>query len=281
MDSGPNINHIEQSKQATGQKVSTEENSENSLEEDFIYIGSPIAIMWFDFLMYPQSSIYAKSWSLMLCSIVVLRIIGIGFESCDGPNQYYHRSVDHAQYPWLLTEPQYFQLYVACMTPLLLDAFLRLVIIFLIFLEPENQPIYQRFISDKTEIVLFFVDVFCMIPFLVNVSYVHPNDMTLSQAPEITLRIMELGITGRVFRLVRYIPAIRAVSIALTNSFEHLVLPLFFFFAFNITTGVFFYFAEPCYNMDVCPWTSLFQTSFYSVVTMTTSKLHLPILRSR
>jgi hypothetical protein len=254
-------------------KNNTTEDSDDSFdEEEYINIGSPIAIMWYDFLMHPQSSIYANAWSMLLCSVVALRIIAIGLESCNGPNQFYHRPTVHPQFPFLLTEPQYFQLYIACMTPLLLDAFLRLVIIFLVSFEPENQPIFQRFVSDRTEVVLFFVDVLCMIPFLTNVGYVHPKDVTLSQAPEIALRIMELGITGRIFRVVRNFPAIRAVSIALTNSFEHLVLPLFFFFAFNITTGVFFYFAEPCYNVDKCPWTSLFQTSFYSIVTMTTSK---------
>jgi hypothetical protein len=245
-------------------------------EEDFFSIGSPIAIMWYEYLMNPQSSVSAMVWSYLLIALVFLRIICLLLESCDGPNQFYDRSIDRARYYFLLTEPQYFQLYCACMVPMLFDSIMRIVLVVLITFEPENYPIYKRFIADKTEIALFLMDVVCVIPFLVSAISLHPQDMlSLPQASSIFLSILELLMTGKIFRLVRFIPAVRAVSIALTNSFEHLVLPLFFFFAFNITTGVFFYFAEPCYNVDTCPWTSLFQTSFYSIVSMTTSKWFL------
>jgi hypothetical protein len=164
------------------------------------------------------------------------------------------------------------------MVPMLFDSAMRIILVFLLTFEPENYPIYKRFIADKTEIALFLMDVLCIIPFLVSAISLHPQDMlSLPQASSIFLSILELLMTGKIFRLVRFIPAVRAVSIALTNSFEHLVLPLFFFFAFNITTGVFFYFAEPCYNIDTCQWTSLFQTSFYSIVSMTTSEWFLSV----
>lgn len=255
-------------------KRDTPSSSDNSEEgEGFQHIGSPIAVMWYDFLMHPRSSLYAMCWSIMLCSLVILRIFAILLESCNGPNQYYKRDRVRASYYFLLSEPEYFQMYVACFTPLLLDTAMRIVLVLLITFESENYPVYRRFVSDRTELVMFACDVICVIPFLVSAVHLAPRDfLSLSQAESITLSIMELLMTSRIFRLLRNIPAIRAVSIALTNSFEHLVLPIFFFFAFNITTGVFFYFAEPCYDLNVCPWTSLFQSSFYSIVTMTTSK---------
>ena len=248
--------------------------SDNTMEDDFVNIGSPIAVMSYDFLMHPHSSLPAMVWSLTLCALIALRIICILLESCDGPNQYYQRSIDQAQYSFLLTEPQYFEIYIACFTPILLDSFLRVILIVLITVEPENYPVYQRFVSDKTEIVMFICDIACVIPFLVSVSSGPGDELSFSQAASIILSILELLVTGRIFRLVHHIPAIRAVSIALSNSFEHLVLPIFFFFAFNITAGVFFYFAEPCYDINTCSWTSLFQTTFFSIVTMTTSKYH-------
>lgn len=258
---------------SSSKERNTPNSSDNTTDEDLVNVGSPIAVMWYDFLMHPQSSVYSSMWYFILCSLIALRIVCLLLESCDGPNQYYGRSVDHAQYSFLLTEPQYFHLYIACFSPILLDAVMRFILVLLISLEPENLPIYKRFVSDRTEIVMFVCDVVSVIPFLVSVSVLAPGDeLSLPQATSIILSILELLVSSRVFRVVRYIPAIRAVSIALSNSFEHLVLPIFFFFAFNITTGVFFYFAEPCYDIAICPWTSLFQTSFFSIVTMTTSK---------
>jgi hypothetical protein len=79
-------------------------------------------------------------------------------------------------------------------------------------------------------------------------------------------------ITARIFRFFRHVPSIRVITRAVSRSVEHLILPLFFFIVFNITTGVIFYFAEPCYRITTCPWVDLFEATFYSVVTMTTSK---------
>jgi len=73
-------------------------------------------------------------------------------------------------------------------------------------------------------------------------------------------------------RLIKDLPAIRSIRIALINSVDHLVLPVFFFFTFNITSGVFLYFVEPCFNVNSCPWQDQFESTFFSIVTMTTSK---------
>ena len=112
-----------------------------------------------------------------------------------------------------------------------------------------------------------------MIPFIVTAVYLRPYNIARNQLQDVVTTLIELLITGRILRLIKNMPAIRAIRIALLNAAEHLVLPIFFFFTFNITTGVFFYFAEPCYNIDTCPWVNLFESSYFSIVSMTTSKL--------
>jgi hypothetical protein len=52
-----------------------EEDDEDEEEEDFFNIGSPIAIMWYEYLMNPQSTVYAIVWSYLLIALVFLRII--------------------------------------------------------------------------------------------------------------------------------------------------------------------------------------------------------------
>ncbi len=255
--------------------MSTEEAGDGEDGDD---IGSPLANMMYDFLMEPGTSKKAFYWNLFCCALVMVRIIAIGCESCNGPNQYYHRPVNRAEYRFLLTLPQYYALYIGCMTPLLIDSFGRIVVVTLITVEPENISLYRRFMADKMELILFLFDTGSNIRFLIWIGYVQLNQPTFTQPVTIVLRILELLAISRIYRGIRRVRAIRAVTIALTNSIQHLILPLFFFCIFNISAGVFFYFAEPCYNVNNCPWQSLFQSTFYAVVTMTTSKFGVVFL---
>lgn len=235
-------------------------------------VGSPIASILFDFLTDPNSSRYAMAWSIFTCVLVLTRMLAIGLESCDGPNQYYHRPEDLSRYPFLLTEPSYWKLYIAVMTPLIIDGFIRIVFLMLIFFESENYSIWLRFKVDLLEVFLFMTDIIGLIPFFVMAAYYHPKNLTPGRVVDVVLNVLELMLNGRILRAVKKVPAVRAIAIALSNAAPHLALPIFFFFVFNITAGVFFYFASPCYNVDSCPWISLFSSTFFSVVTMTTSK---------
>jgi hypothetical protein len=234
-------------------------------------LGSPVVILLYDFLTDPSSSKQAYAWSCFTCIAVIVRVMEIGVESVNGPNQYRGR-LNRSRYDFLFSDEQYYQIYIACFIPLIIDAFVRVIMFLLLICEEENRGLYIKFKRDFSEKAMFFADTVGVIPFFVYAGYVRPNSVYLDQFARIVLRVMELLTTGRIFRAVRQIPAVRAISTALKNSFEDLVLPVFFFFIFNITAGVFFYFAEPCYEAATCPWISLFESTFYSIVTMTTSK---------
>jgi hypothetical protein len=235
-------------------------------------VGTPIALLLFDFLTDPFSSKYATAWSSFTIVLVLSRILEIMLESCYGPNQYYKRPEDLSHYKFLLTAPEYWKVYIAIMVPLIIDGFTRLLFLFLIIFEHENEIILERFKEDKMQIFLFVTDIIGLIPFFSYASYFKPNNYAPSPVAAVFLSVLELMLTGRVLRMVRKHPAIRTITRALTRSAEHLVLPCFFFFVFNISAGVFFYFSEPCYNVNLCPWQNLFDATFYSIVTMTTSK---------
>ncbi|RYG96627.1 hypothetical protein EON65_54115 [archaeon] len=80
---------------------------------------------------------------------MMLRIIAMGLESCDGPNQYYSHNVELATYSQLLTQPQYFQLYIVCMSFLICDTVLKTLLLALITLEEENYVLYYKMQKDK------------------------------------------------------------------------------------------------------------------------------------
>jgi hypothetical protein len=159
-----------------------------------------------------------------------------------------------------------------CWTPLIIDAFGRVVLLSCIFGHSDNEDIAEELMENKFTLVSMFGDICCIIPFIINAAYVHPNSIVLGQGSRVTLRIIELISISRIMRSSKDIPAIKAIRIALSKAVYHLVLPIFFFFSFNVFAAVILYFIEPCYNTSTCPWMDLFDASFYSVVTMTTSK---------
>lgn len=228
--------------------------------------------MMFNFFSDPNSSKVAYYWAALTCFLVLARVLEIGLESCNGPNQYYGRDVNNAQYKFLLTAAHYWDVYVALMVPLIIDALGRVVMLCFIAFGEENKPLLRKILDDKLETVLFAADIFSVIPFFVRLFYYHPSMQHEDGAALVFLTIIELLITGRILRLIKDIPSVRAIRIALSKSASHLVLPLFFFFVFNITAGVLFYFIEPCFNSNSCFWLDLFSATFYSIVTMTTSK---------
>jgi hypothetical protein len=115
-------------------------------------------------------------------------------------------------------------------------------------------------------------DILCVVPFLARATYIRPNSVILNQGLRVLLRLLELMSVSRIARAARQFGPAKVVQITLLKSFEHLAVPIFFFFSFNIFFAVIVYFIDPCYNTTRCPWVDLFDASFYSVVTMSTSK---------
>jgi hypothetical protein len=247
---------------------------ENKYNEDELTRNdaSPFVANMYELLFEPESSNIAMGWNLTLSLLVALRIIEIAVESTNGPNQYAHRAINRAQYSFLFTDSQYFTIYVLLFVPLIVDGLLRVYIVYLVLRHSENAAFKRIFRDSWTEKFMFIADVIGLIPFFVFACYLRPNNIYQNQGNRIMMRLVELLTTARIFRCVRFAPPIAAISTALSNSFHALILPVFFFFIFNISSAVLFYFAEPCYHADSCPWDNLFQSTFFSIVTMTTSK---------
>lgn len=161
---------------------------------------------------------------------------------------------------------------MVCWVPLTVDAVLRVAVLLVMNYTSELESPMEELLQDRFKCILLACDIISPFSFLVEVLYVIPRKMNPSQGIRLLLRFIDLLSTARIIRATKDIPALKAIRIALFKSIPHLVVPLFFFFVFNITFGVAVYFLEPCYDYTVCPWEDLFEASFFSVVTMTTSK---------
>lgn len=245
------------------------EEEEEDEDEDDLDICSPLVRLMYEFFTVPKSSKVAYFWAVCTCWIAIMRVLELSLETVDGPN-YYGGRKDMSKFKFLLSEDQYWILYIAFMIPLILDAVGRLVLLVLITCQAENIALYEIFTSDRLEMCMFTCDILGVIPFLLRAVYFHRAHYDFSQVELVLMVLVELLVTGRILRIIKDIPAIRAIRITLLRSAPHLVVPIFFFLTFNITAGAYFYFIEPCYNNSVCPWTDLFQATFFSIVTMAT-----------
>ncbi len=240
-------------------------------------LGNPLVLLMFDFFTEPKTSIIGYVWGVFTSFIVVLHILMVGLESCDGPNQYTGR-LNRSSYSFLLNENGYWTVTLVCLLPLVIDTGGRVILLLFIFLFGENEKLKQKLLSDTFSLCLLIGDVVGLIPFFVNIVAVRTYHHVLTREQELILKLLELVLTVRILRITKDIPAIWAVRIALIRSSEHLVLPLFVFMLFNITAAVILFFAEPCYNTSSCPWQDLFQAGFFSVVTVTTGECDLCVL---
>ena len=282
------LDHEKQRKKSTSLNAKTpEEEAKLQLEADKAKEGlydadvtSPLVRLMYDFFTDPYSSKTAFIWAQLTAWIAVTRVLEIAFESCDGPNQYAGRPTDNSRYHFFLTDGEYFKVYVACMVPLIIDAVGRFIMLLYMYFFPENNALMAELKKDSLQMFMLFADIVGVIPFFFTATYIRPYNVPQGQLENVIMTLLELLITARILRLIKDIPAIRSIRIALLNSVDHLVLPVFFFFTFNITSGVFLYFIEPCFNVDSCPWHDLFESSFFSIVTMTTSKLFVMLLFS-
>ena len=166
----------------------------------------------------------------------------------------------------------YWNFQIACFIPLIIDAVARIILLAAVFGHSDHEEIQDELLDDKFQFVAIVGDILCVIPFLLRAVYIRPSGVTLEQLPRVCLRLIELFSVSRISRQVKDIPAAKAIQITLMNAFVHLAVPIFFFFMFNVFFGVIVYFLDPCYSIEYCPWKNLFDASFFSVVTMSTSK---------
>jgi len=220
------------------------------------------------FLTEPNSSRGALRWAVFMLCCVVFNVIILVLESIDGKNNYEGRK-DMSTYPNMPAENTYRVIQLILWIPMSIDAVIRIIMTSSVCIsEPD---LMEEYLEDKFKFALFIFDVLSIIPFVLRYSYLYPRDKDLTAVSRLILKVLDVLSSAKVLRVSKDILSIRAIRIALGRSMRHLVLPFFFFLVFNVFFGVAVYFMEPCYNYESCAWENLFDASFFSVVTMTTT----------
>lgn len=207
---------------------------------------------------------------LMIAAFYVLQTV-------DGPNHYTGRE-NAASYQGLPDAATYRTIDIVLWTPLVVDTFFRLLMVIAVFTLPGSYEVADDFDDDIFKKFLHLFDFLSVIPFILNMVFEDfVNNKDINQFLALLLRAFYLLSCSKILRITKDLTAVLAVRLALGKSMRHLIIPLFFFLVFNIFFGVFLYFLEPCYNLEMCPWNNLFQACFFSVVTMTTSKFNMRV----
>jgi hypothetical protein len=141
-----------------------------------------------------------------------------------------------------------------------------------------NEEEANDFSDDTFKVVLFVMDVLSVLPFIFLNCFYYPKGSKPNAFATLVFRCLELLSSAKILRGTQDLPSVLAIRITLVRAIPHLILPIFFFLVFNIFFGVVVYFMEPCYNYSTCAWADLFEASFYSVVSMTTSTTLPPSL---
>jgi hypothetical protein len=156
---------------------------------------------------------------------------------------------------------------------MLFDAFMKVLSVSAVFLFNEEEA--NDFSEDPFKVALFVMDVLSAVPFILLNCFYYPRGSEPNPFSTLVFRVLELLSSAKILRGSQDMPAVLAIRITLARAIPHLILPIFFFLVFNIFFGVVVYFMEPCYNYSTCAWADLFEASFFSVVSMTTSMLPL------
>ena len=153
--------------------------------------------------------------------------------------------------------------------PLLIDAVFRVA--FLGWMQVDdnlkNLSLHEVWM-DPLRCSIIVTEIIGVLPFLASVI---ANEQPTNEFARLAFRIVDLFLIGKVFRSIKDMPAVWAIRLTLYNAVPQLILPIFFFVVFNVTAAVVLYYMEPCYDQTACAWISLFDSTFYSVVTMTTT----------
>ncbi len=240
----------------------------------YVALADPIVQTTFDFLTDPNCSDSAFLWHVGLSVVVVLYMLRLALYSMDGPNQYDGRN-DMATEDWLPTSDGYWYWEIVLCIPLIFDGCMRVVVVYYLYNGEGNKRLLRIFNKSTFEQTLMLVEIASIVPLFVRVFVFFPLRASLSLEESVvafrfTFRMFELLVFSRLIRSTKDIIAIRAIRVVFANSSQHLLVPLWFFAAFNTVAAILFYFMEPCYNETICPWQTLFESAWFSVVTMST-----------
>lgn len=212
-----------------------------------------------------HGGLWTSIYHYLLITLNVVYMIIVLMETADGPNQYQHR-IDEAKFHQLPTFNQYLAIKVTLSLPLIVHCILRLVLagILNIAVPPQFDHSFRSFFNKGSNYFLSF----WFWPILIEAFAPHlwPRDCKALYHVIDFLRHLQI------IQSFKEIPSFIVVKETVRRVAKLVPIPAFIFFCFNIFFGVLIFIVDPCFDDTACPFHTLFEAVFFSIVTMTTSE---------
>jgi hypothetical protein len=224
------------------------------------------SIKVYEYLDCPQS-FYGWCYHLTLIFFNCVYQIIVMTESANGPNQYVDRP-NLAKFTHLPNATGYLVIKLITTLPLIFHCVTRLIIASYLHLfveHAEDSPVYTfpEFFQRKSNIYLSV----WFIPSII--SYINPEIWPEDQL--YMFHIIDFMRHLQFLQCLKNVPSFYVIKETVSKVAHLVPIPVFIFFCFNIFFGLMVYVADPCFNNDSCPFKTLFDATFFSVVTMTTT----------
>ncbi|ETI34454.1 hypothetical protein F443_19024 [Phytophthora nicotianae P1569] len=202
-----------------------------------------------DLFYLPPVSLWGRRFDRAVFILILLGIADLAIETCDGPN----RGSTDPGYPYLPTEAQH-EIYDG-----LLAGFFTL--------EFLGRIIQTRNIRAIARDPYMWLDLLGISPW-----YIMQVLEPLNVEADIERRVSQLRLvrTVRLAFILRHNESTKIIYQAVRASLRPLSITMFFLFTLVMILATAIFYAEPCYNVETCTFTDIFNSAYFVMVTVAT-----------
>ncbi|OWZ24034.1 Voltage-gated Ion Channel [Phytophthora megakarya] len=202
-----------------------------------------------DLFQLPDVSMWGRRFNRLVFILILLGIADLAIKTCDGPN---YGSTDPG-YPYLPTEADH-EIYDGLFAGAFTLEFLGRII------ETRNA---RTIIRDP----FMWLDLIGISPwYIVQIS----DALGGGEDVEHTVNLLRLLRTARLAFILRHYDQSKIIALAIKASLRPLGITLFFLFTLVMVIATAIFYAEPCYNVETCTFTDIFNSAYFVMVTVAT-----------
>ncbi|KAJ0410503.1 hypothetical protein ATCC90586_008310 [Pythium insidiosum] len=180
---------------------------------------------------------------------ILASILALALETCDGPN---HGSADPG-YPWLPGAHGY-------------DA-LDLLFTVIFTVELLARAVYHRFSRRLLKDAATWIDLLAVSPWYIETAFRTARDTGHTMHYVSLLRLLRIL---RIVIILRGNDSSKILYAAIKASVRPLSITMFFLFTLVMILATAIFYAEPCDNVTTCPFTDIFNSAYFMMVTVAT-----------
>ena len=213
------------------------------------------------FLLSPRMTRMSVLFHGTVALLATLDIICQLFLTVDGPHKHPKDEASASKFSELPTALMFLQLRIALNALLFAVLLMQIIAIIDMWLTTKRPSLHISVFIEALSIISFILTE-CF--YSTTIVY---NNIYYSTEQDI-LAILQMGKILWILVFAKVLPEVQALLLTFRSSRRALMVPLSMLTITNTTIATILYFTEPCYNVDTCPWNSLYSSWFFGIVTM-------------